>query len=748
MDIEKIISEMTLEEKASLCSGANHWDTKSVERLGVPKVTMSDGPHGLRRQDNYDKPGEDVTTRKAVCFPTAAALAASFDRGIMERLGELLGDECQANDVQMLLGPGVNIKRSPLCGRNFEYFSEDPYLAGEMAASYIKSLQKKGISACVKHFAVNNQEYRRMSCDSVADERTLREIYLPAFEAAVKSGGAKSVMCSYNRINGTYACENKWLLTDILRDEWGFDGMVVTDWGAMNNRVKAALAGLNLEMPSSGGVTDKKLVEAVRSGELKEEALDNVVREFLSWLDWCLKGRKNVTVSLDEHHDEARSLAAQCAVLLKNEDGILPLSADKKIAFIGTYAENPRFQGGGSSHINCLKTESALETAKVWADISYTEMFSDEAALDEEQWQAAVDAAKNADVAVIFAGLPASYESECFDRTHMEIPDYQLRAIEEISAVNPNTAVVLYNGSPVVMPWLGSVKAVLEMYLAGEASGAATADVLFGRVNPSGKLAETFPLRLEDTPAYPDYAKNKLTARYGEGIYVGYRHYDVRKLPVQFPFGFGLSYTTFEMGNLNISQENDAVTVSVDVTNTGNVRGKETVQVYVGFEGEDHVGRAVRELKGFSKVELEPGEAKTVSIALNRRAFSYYETRIHDWYAESGEYTVYVGNSSRDLPLCGKVTISSEPLPLGEYETLTVADLMELAQSDEDKMKVLAMTGRRGGLIAGLSDSPESRIALELKGAMPLHSIKSFSSVTDDEIMAMIDKITGGTYNK
>jgi beta-glucosidase len=620
MDIKATIAKMTLEEKASLCSGANSWDTEKVDRVGLPKVTMSDGPHGLRRQLNYEdkrlsetnssaeRLGQSggVVTREAIGWPTASALAASFDRNLLTELGELLGDECLAYDTQILLGPGVNIKRSPLCGRNFEYFSEDPYVAGELSAAYIKAIQSKGVSACVKHFAANNQEKRRMSADSIVSTRALREIYLPAFEAAVKKGGVKSVMCSYNLINGVYSCENTWLLTEVLRDEWGFDGIVMTDWGAMNDRVEALKAGLELEMPSSGGINDKKIVEAVKSGELDEAVLDNAVERLLKWIDWCLENKKAVGVSLEEHHKKAGDIAAKCAVLLKNDGNLLPISPDKKIVFIGGYAKKPRMQGGGSSHIKNYKIDSALEAVKDYANVEFIEMFHDDESNGDEEWQKAIEAAKNADVAVIFAGLPDSFESEGFDRTHLDMPEVQKKAITEIGAVQENTVVMLHAGSPIIMPWIDSAKSVLNLYLSGEGVGTAAVKLLFGEANPAGKLAETYPLRFEDTPSYLTYGKSKTEARYDEGIFVGYRWYDGRNMEVLFPFGYGLSYTTFEMKNLKLSSDTikpgEKITATVDVTNTGDRAGAEVVQVYVGFDGEDTVCRPVRELRGFEKV--------------------------------------------------------------------------------------------------------------------------------------------------
>lgn len=758
MNIKELISKMTLEEKASLCSGANSWDTEKIDRVGLPKITMSDGPHGLRRQEGYENKGMEATsshamkknlvvTKTAIGWPTASALAASFDRKLLGGVGALLGDECLAYDTQILLGPGVNIKRSPLCGRNFEYFSEDPYVAGELSAAYIAGLQEKGVSACVKHFAANNQEYRRMSCDSKVSQRALREIYLPAFETAVKKGGVKTVMCSYNLINGVYSCENVWLLTEVLRKEWGFDGFVMTDWGAMNERVAALKAGLELEMPSSHGINDKKLVAAVRNGSLDEAMLDNAVERLLNVIAWCLENRKAIPISLEDHHQKAAKVATQCAVLLKNTDHLLPLNKHQKVAFIGGYADEPRIQGGGSSHIKNYKVDSALEAVKKVADVAYAPMFQDEKSLGDAAWTQAIEAAKQADVAVIFAGLPDSFESEGFDRTHLNMPQVQLDAIDAIADVQKNTVVVLHVGSPIIMPWLDKVKSVLNLYLSGEGSGEAAVELLYGEVNPSGKLAETFPLRLEDTPAYLTYGKKKLEADYCEDVYTGYRWYDARNLEVQFPFGYGLSYTDFRMDNLRLSSDTfrkgQTLEAAVDVTNIGTRAGAEVVQLYVGFDGRDTVGRPMRELRGFEKVMLEPGETKTVTISLDTRSFSYWEERIDDWYAEAGTYTIYVGNSSRNLPLTAQVSVEAQPLPLPVEARRTLGDLVDLVKTEEQLHRVLNLAGAMGTNLESLSgDSDATAMVRAMIDALPLHSVKSFSHATDEEINAVLESLT------
>ena len=594
-DVKAIIKEMTLEEKAGMCSGKDFWHLKGVERLGIPEVMVSDGPHGLRKQAaEADHLGLNESIQ-AVCFPTACATACSFDRDLLEKMGERIGDECQAEDVSVILGPAVNIKRSPLCGRNFEYFSEDPYLASQMAASHIKGVQSKNVGTSIKHFAANNQEHRRMSCSSEVDERTLREIYLAAFETAVKEGKPDTVMCSYNRINGEFASENHWLLTEVLRDEWGFEGYVMSDWGAVNDRVKGLKAGLELEMPGSGGHTDKEIAEAVKKGELDEAVLDRAVERILNIVFKFADNRQEGKFDKEEDHKLAAKIEAESMVLLKNED-ILPLSAQgKKIAFIGKFAEAPRFQGGGSSHIHSFKTTSALEAVKDVAQVTYAQGYDvKEDVVDQAMLDQAVQTAKEADAAVIFAGLPDAFESEGYDRSHMRMPQCQNTLISEIAKVQENVVVVLHNGSPVEMPWADQVKGILEAYLGGQAVGQAEVDVLFGKVNPSGKLAETIPFKLSDNPSYLNFPGDGQTVEYKEGVFVGYRYYDAKEMPVRYPFGHGLSYTTFAYSDLQLSadriKDTDTLKVTLKVKNTGDRAGKEIVQLYVA----DKTGSAGR----------------------------------------------------------------------------------------------------------------------------------------------------------
>ena len=651
--IKELIAQMTLEEKAGMCSGDDFWHTKAIERLGIPRTMVSDGPHGLRKQDlQADHLGINESI-KAVCFPTACATAASFDRELIYHMGELLGEECQAEDVSVILGPAVNIKRSPLCGRNFEYFSEDPYLATQMAANHIKGVQSKHVGTSLKHFIANNQELRRNTASSEIDERTLREIYLAAFEGAIKEAKPWTVMCSYNVLNGEQVSESRHVMTELLRDDMGFDGYVMSDWGAVRDRVKGLKAGLDLEMPSSFGANDACIIEAVKNGTLDEAVLDTAIERILTIAYRYLENRKPDTAwDKEAHHAFARKAAGECMVLLKNEQ-VLPLKKEEKVAVIGAFAETPRYQGGGSSHINSTKYESAKEVLSGNPNVVFAKGYEVKAeVLDRAMLEEAVSAAKAADKAVIFAGLPDEYESEGYDRTHMRMPQCQNELIAAIAAVQPNTIVVLHNGSPVEMPWEPQVAGILEAYLGGQAVGGAVVDVLYGDVNPSGRLAETFPLQLEDNPSYLFYGNDTDVAEYREGVFVGYRYYTTKKMKVLFPFGHGLSYTTFAYSNLKIDKasmrDDEELTVSVYVTNTGKCFGKEVVQLYVGAV-KSVINRPIRELKGFTKLALAPGETKTVVFKLGKRAFAYYNTDISDWYVEDGAYTIAIGKNAAEM---------------------------------------------------------------------------------------------------
>lgn len=671
MDLEHILSEMSLEEKAALCLGADFWSTKALERLGIPGAMMCDGPHGLRKQEGEGDHLGINQSIKTVCFPTAAALASSFDRMLLHTLGETLGEECQAEDVSMLLGPGMNIKRSPLCGRNFEYFSEDPYLSGQLAGAYVRGLQSKGIAACPKHFAANNQETLRMSGSSQIDERTLHEIYLSAFEDMVKESDPRSIMCSYNQINGAFSSENRELLTDILRNSWGFNGFVVTDWGAGKDRVKGIHAGVDLEMPGRDNPAQvAQIVAAVQSGELPQEELDKAAYNILKHVcDYQESRRPDTKVNLSADHARSVQMAAECAVLLKNEHQTLPLNPSQKAAFLGDFARAPRYQGAGSSHINSYQVTGAVEAARLAGyNVAFAKGYDPRSdKTNPDLLEEALNAAKDAEVAVIFAGLPDSYESEGFDRTTMAMPANQNELIEAVAAANPNTVVVLHNGSPVEMPWADKAAAILELYLGGEGIGEAAVNLLYGKANPSGKLAETFPVQLEDNPSYLNFPGVDGIVEYHESVFVGYRYYDKKKMNVAFPFGHGLSYTRFAYSGLQLDKANltdaETLTVTCKVKNTGACAGKEVVQLYVRDE-QSRVNRPVRELKGFEKVELAPGEETTVSFTLGKKAFTYYEPQVHDWFVESGIFLIEIGASSRDIRLTEQVTVEgSRTLP-------------------------------------------------------------------------------------
>lgn len=749
--IREIIAKMTLEEKAGLCSGADFWHTKAVERLGVPASMVSDGPHGLRKQDvEGDHLGMNDSI-KAVCFPAGCGTAASFNRELITTMGEALGNECQAEGVSVILGPAVNIKRSPLCGRNFEYYSEDPLVASEMAGSLIKGVQNKNVGTSIKHFLANNQEHRRMSSSSEVDERTLREIYLAAFEGAVVNQKPWTVMCSYNKINGVYAAENEEYLTKVLRKEWGFEGYVMSDWGAVNARVEDLAAGLDLEMPSTNGINDKLIVEAVQAGTLKEEVVDLACERILNIVYRYEENRdKTAVFDRDKDHEIARKVAEETIVLLKNED-ILPLKENQEVVFIGKYAKAPRYQGGGSSHINSHKVTSAVEAAAGMSNVTFVQGFDDkEDKLDEALLAEAVEAAKKANVAVIFAGLPDSFESEGFDRSHMSMPNCQNELIKRVAEVQPNTVVVLHNGSPVEMPWVNEVKGIMEAYLSGQAVGGACVDILFGKVNPSAKLPETFPIKLEDNPSYLYYFGEKDKVEYREGVFVGYRYYDTKKMEVLFPFGYGLSYTTFEYSNLTVSSDSitdqDTVKVSVDVKNTGNVAGKEVIQLYVA-DKVSTVIRPVKELKEFAKVELQPGETKTVTFELGKRAFAYWSVELHDWHVESGEFEILIGKSSRDITLSKTIEVTGTvKLPITYTLDSTLGDLMENPEATPFLETLMKGNIFFSGENDEDSDAAKEAISKEMLMAMikymPLRAMLSFSSeLRREDILDILAKL-------
>ncbi len=643
----ELISKLTLEEKASLMSGRDFWNTKPIDRLGIPSIMLTDGPHGLRKQGGKaDRLGLHLSL-PATCFPTASALANSWDVELLETVGACLGTEAAANQVNVLLGPGLNIKRNPLCGRNFEYFSEDPFLSGKLSAAMIRGIQARGVCACPKHYAVNSQEERRMVINEIVDERTLREIYLEGFRYAVCEGGAKTLMTSYNRVNGVHANEHMHLLQDILYGEWGFDGVVVTDWGGEYDRVAGLVAGNQLEMPSSAGITDREIVRAVRTGNLEEALLDERVDSLLQLVFEAQDKRQSKTeFSKEEHHLVARKAASESAVLLKNDGNILPLTGKHRVAVIGDFASVPRYQGAGSSLIVPTRLDNALDALKTTEldVIGYESGFRRFGGKSEKRTQRAISLAKKADVTLLFLGLDEGSEAEGVDRSHMRLPENQIALLRALRGVCDKIVVILSNGAPVETNWSNLADAILLMYLGGQAVGSATADLITGRANPSGKLAETYPVAYADVPSSGDYPGKQKTAEHRESIFVGYRYFDTAGVEPAWPFGYGLSYTTFAYEGLSYNGES----VSFTVKNTGKKAGSEIAQIYIGKHGSE-VFRAKKELKGFTKVALQPGEEKEVRIPLDEHAFSYYNVKNNKWEEEPGEYHVMVGASSRDI---------------------------------------------------------------------------------------------------
>ncbi|HEY5515034.1 MAG TPA: glycoside hydrolase family 3 C-terminal domain-containing protein [Pengzhenrongella sp.] len=669
IDVPALLAELTLEEKAALLDGSDFWHTEPVERLGVPAIMVTDGPHGLRKQTEDPDHGGIGAAVPATCFPPATALGSTWDVDLLARIGAALGDECRAEQVAVLLGPGVNMKRSPLCGRNFEYFSEDPLLAGELGAALVRGVQSRGVGTSVKHFAANNQETQRMSVSAEVDERTLREIYLPAFERVVTSAQPWTVMCSYNRINGVYASENRWLLTDVLRRDWGYDGLVVSDWGAVNERAAAVHAGLDLEMPSSSGAGQRKILDAVRAGTLSEADVDRAVTRVLTLVDKALPAlAPGQTFDADSHHALAREAAAASVVLLKNDGAILPLDprAGGPIAVVGEFARSPRYQGAGSSQVVPTRLDDALTALRRSVagarEVTFAPGFVVESGPGDDGLVAeAVAHAQAAEVVVLFLGLPASYESEGYDRAHMDLPAAQIELLDALAAVNRQIVVVLSNGSVVALqPWQDRARAVLEGWLLGQGGGSAVVDLLFGAANPAGKLAETIPVRYADNPTIGAFPGENGAVRYGEGLLIGYRWYDAHQLEVTYPFGHGLSYTTFAYSDLTTSVHDagsaTVVEVGLTVTNTGARAGRETVQVYVS-DPACSVFRPEQELKAFAKVTLEPGAGTRVTLTLDARAFSFWHVPLGRWVVEGGSFVIRVGASSRDVRLSGAVVL-------------------------------------------------------------------------------------------
>ncbi len=762
-DVPALLTSLTVEEKAALCSGSGFWHTRAVERLDIPNIMVADGPHGLRKQTVS---GDDVgmgLSVPATCFPTAAALGSSWDVELLRQVGVAVANEARAEDVGVVLGPGINIKRSPLCGRNFEYLSEDPVLSGDLGAAIVDGLQSRGVGASLKHYAVNNQETDRLRVSADVDDRPLREIYLAGFERVVTRAQPWTVMCSYNRVNGVYASQDPWLLTQVLRGEWGFDGLVVSDWGAVDDNVAAVAAGLDLEMPSTGGVSAARLVDAVTRGELDEAVLDVAVARVLHLLDRALPGvEADDSVDLQANHDLARAVGVECVVLLKNEvrDGapLLPLapSPGSRLAVIGEFARSPRFQGAGSSKVNPFTVTNALDELRALVTAREDDVVVDFAAGfgidttdgDDDLRAAAVDTARGAETVVVFLGLPASAESEGFDRTHLDLPANQTDLLQAIAAVHERVVVVLSNGSVVSMAWIDQAAAVVEGWLLGQAGGGALADVLLGIANPSGKLAETIPCRLQDTPAYLSFPGEDSRVRYGEGLFVGYRHYDAVDGDVSFPFGHGLSYTTFEHHSLTATvlerdpsiaaMEQARVEVTLEVTNTGRVAGKEIVQLYVG-DPEAHVVRPVRELKAFAKVALAPGETTPITFTLTGRDLSYWSTRTNAWELEGGTFTIAVGASSRDLRQCTEIEVDPGPYVVALHPMSTLQEWI-----DHPVGRAVLRESLAASPAGDLSFLIEPSEFLQVVSSVPLKRMilmvnAGFSPTIVDELLTLVD---------
>jgi beta-glucosidase len=759
-DVGAVLAELTVAEKASLVSGSGFWWTRRIERAGIPSIMVSDGPHGLRKQDRDASHLGLGASVPATCFPTGSALASSWDRDLLRRVGAAIGAEARAHGVAVVLGPGINLKRDPRCGRNFEYLSEDPVVAGELGGALVEGIQSQGVGTSLKHFAANNQEHDRLRISADVDDRPLRELYLAGFERVVRTAQPWTVMCSYNRINGVHASQDPWLLTEVLRDQWGFDGLVVSDWGAVDDPAAAVAAGLDLEMPSTGGASAARLVAAVEAGDLDEGVLDTAIGRLLGLLDRTLPGvEAGGSFDPAAHHALAREAAAECVVLLKNEGSVLPLATSvRRIAVIGEFARTPRFQGAGSSKVNPTRVDDALAAlgaaAPGGATIDFAPGFGvDDPAADAGALRAeAVEAARGAEVALVFLGLPPSYESEGYDRDHLELPADQVACLEAVAAVCERVVVVLANGGVVTCaPWAHHADAIVEGWLGGQAGGGAVVDVLLGAVNPSGRLAETIPVRLEDTPAYLNFPGEDRRVRYGEGLFVGYRHHDAIDRPVGFPFGHGLSYTTFAYSDLRLratpSPEpggddwRGPVRIEVEATieNTGSVAGKEVVQLYVGRPGIRAV-RPRRELKAFAKVHLAPGQRETVSFALTERDLSTWSPRLGGWVLEPGVVAVAVGASSRDLRLSGEVHLEGPVpvLPLDRESTL--AEWLDHPVGHE--VLVEALRTSTAGDLTPLLDDPDR---LRMLGSFPVSRLATMlGGWTDgDVVTTLLERVDG-----
>ena len=753
MQPKELIKTLTLEEKASLCQGADFWFTKALAEKGVPAIMMTDGPHGLRKQTGETDHLGVNKSLPATCFPSAAALACSWDRELIERVGEALGEECLQEQVSVLLGPGANIKRSPLCGRSFEYFSEDPYLSSQMAKHHIMGVQSKGVGTSLKHFAVNNQETRRMSVNAVVDERALREIYLASFEAAVKEAKPWTVMSAYNQVNGEFCSESHHLIKEILRDEWGYEGVVASDWGAANDQAKGIAEGFDLRMPYAGEAMTERIVKAVKDGRLSEKALDESVLRILALIKKSVESKRtDYRYDAQAHHLLARRAAEESAVLLKNKNATLPARQTDKLAIIGAFAKHVRYQGGGSSHVVPTQHRSILDVldedhpAVQYAYARGYRLKKD--VIDDEYKAEALKAAANADRIILFAGLPDGLESEGFDRRDMRLPTNQEDLIYALLPLGKPVTIVLFAGSPVEMDWAEKVDSILTMYTGGQAVAEAALRLLFGEAVPCGKLAETYPICLSHTPCSLDYPQGE-EAVYSEGVFVGYRYYEKKGLPVRFAFGHGLSYTRFEYADLRLDRteltDKDMLKLSFDVTNTGNAAGREIAQLYV-HDVEAGVPRPVKELKGFAKIALEPGETKRVDMELGKRSFAYYHKGMRDWYAESGAYELLIGSASDDIRLRATVSLTSTAKPPKRYdEHVTMGELMKLEKAapylqpmmaavpvgamsaeekeaylnDEDDVREIAMDYAAMGM-----DMPLIKVADMMAGAFPYELVE------------------------
>ena len=690
-----IVSKMSLEQKAKIVSGKDYWHMEGFEELGLPVIQLTDGPHGLRKQNPDDKTVGLGGSYPATCFPPASLSGCSWDPELLEKEGEAMAEECMQEKVSVILGPGVNIKRSPTCGRNFEYFSEDPYLAGKCAAGLIKGIQSKGIGTSLKHYAANSQEAYRMTIDEVIDERALREIYLPAFEIAIKEAQPWTVMNAYNRINGTYASQSKWLLDTVARKEWGFEGIFVTDWGASVDRIPGLKAGTDLEMPTSGDLNEKLIIKAVESGKLEEAVLDERVDALV---DLILKAKpvleQDYSYDIEQHHQIAARIAEGSMQLLKNEDALLPLKEGQKVAVIGEMAVNPRYQGAGSSVINPTKLDNAYDNLKkLGVDVTYARGYKKEIdRMDNTLFCEALNTAREADVVLVFAGLTEPFEGEGYDRKNLNMPACQNRLIAELCKVNPNVAVVLAGGSVIKMPWQSKVKAILNSGLGGQAGGIAVANILTGKVNPSGKTTETYIKDYKDNPTFGNYPSRAQTAEHRESVYIGYRYYDKAQKNVVFPFGHGLSYTKFKYTAIKLSstsiKDSDTVNVTFKIRNTGDVAGAEIAQVYVA-DKESTIFRPEKELKAFKKVFLEPGEQKEVTLTLDKRAFAFYNVKTHDWCVESGEFDILVGASSRDIRLKAKLKVKAQEVEIPDYSKIAPHYYEDVTAIDRADFEVL-----------------------------------------------------------